>query len=267
MTDRKESFSAQSISDDEESSAAGLLSDTVPTLRGTQRSTRTKKAFRLYLVLIHVILLAFVLITAILGQLYMGASPTPLNGSTWSPVQEFVEYEVKDRDTHGHDAPQTYAGKPTPEKDKAWDALIRPAYFNATVEELERAGESLQNVTHLTGGGYLASIGVYHELHCVRQLWFYVYKDRYYPNLSEKDERYLQIHLDHCIESLRETIMCSGNTALISFFWDNPKASQPAAQSNARSKCASWDSIERWGYSRRVSTSPDFRRPPVNDEE
>lgn len=71
---------------------------------------------------------------------------------------------------------------------------------------------------------------------------------------------------DHCIESLRETIMCSGNTALISFYWDNPKASQPAAQSNARSKCASWDSIERWGYSRRVSTSPDFQRPPVSNE-
>lgn len=41
------------------------------------------------------------------------------------------------------------------------------AYFNATFEDLKRAGESLENVTQLTGGGYLASIGVYHELHCV----------------------------------------------------------------------------------------------------
>lgn len=41
------------------------------------------------------------------------------------------------------------------------------AYFNATVEELQKAGESLDDVAQLSGGGYLASIGVYHELHCV----------------------------------------------------------------------------------------------------
>ncbi len=91
---------------------------------------------------------------------------------------------MRDRDTHGHQKVQKYAGRPTEEKDKAWDRLIkreplsalRPqiginaisaAYFNATLRDLERAGESLDDVTELTGGGYLASIGVFHELHCV----------------------------------------------------------------------------------------------------
>jgi hypothetical protein len=40
-------------------------------------------------------------------------------------------------------------------------------YFNATVEELEKAGESFVNMAELTDGGYPASLGVYHELHCV----------------------------------------------------------------------------------------------------
>jgi hydrogenase maturation factor HypE len=35
------------------------------------------------------------------------------------------------------------------------------------MEELEKAGENLHNISELTGGGYLATIGVYHELHCV----------------------------------------------------------------------------------------------------
>ncbi|XDG00480.1 hypothetical protein ABKA04_000095 [Annulohypoxylon sp. FPYF3050] len=164
-----------------------------------------------------------------------------------APIQQFIQYEVRDRDTHGYHKNRTYAGPPTPEKDKAWAHLVKPAYFNATIEELEQAGESLNDIARLKEGGYLASIGVFHELHCVRQLRFYLYKERYYPNLSERDVKYLHIHLDHCIETLRESIMCSGNTGLISFFWDNPKSSQPAAQSNARS-------------------SPDIQRPHLSEE-
>ncbi|KAK8080941.1 hypothetical protein PG997_008759 [Apiospora hydei] len=250
MTDPRDSSSAHSMADDDEQPSTGLLGG--GSLRRGERNR---------------ILLALILIATRLAYLKSETSQKALEGSTWSPIQQFVQYEVKDRGGHSLDAVRTYAGVPTPENDKAWDALIRPAYFNATVEELERAGESLDNVTRLTGGGYLASIGVYHELHCVRQLRFYIYKDRYYPNLSESEEKYLQFHLDHCVESLREAIMCYGNTALISFYWDDPKASQPAAQSNARAKCAVWDSIEHWGYSRRVPTSPDFQRPPMNEEQ
>lgn len=83
MTDRKDSFSAQCISDDEESSIAGLLGGAALTRRERRRSTRTKKAFRLYLVLIHLVLLAFILIDARWGYLHLRASPELLQGSTW----------------------------------------------------------------------------------------------------------------------------------------------------------------------------------------
>jgi hypothetical protein len=45
--------------------------------------------------------------------------------------------------------------------------MISATYFNATREELERSGESLENVAELKGGGYLSSLGVYHEVHCL----------------------------------------------------------------------------------------------------
>ncbi|KAI0413809.1 hypothetical protein F5X98DRAFT_390409 [Xylaria grammica] len=282
MTYSQSSFSTHSTSDDEESPTIGLLEDKSSIKIERRGSSKPARLFRLYFVLLHLVLfsLALCLVMIQWAHPYWKANHELVEGSTWSPIREFVQYEVRDRDTHGHQKVQKYAGRPTEEKDKAWDHLIKreplatiwpqiginavsAAYFNATLQDLERAGESLDNVTELTGGGYLASIGVFHELHCVRQLRFYIYKERYYPNLSDSDTRYLQIHLDHCIETLREAVMCNGNTALISFYWDNPNSSQPAAQSNARSKCALWDSIERWGYSRMVSTSPDFQRPPA----
>ncbi|KAI1820950.1 hypothetical protein F4861DRAFT_520978 [Xylaria intraflava] len=263
MAHEKCSFPTRSVADDEESLTAGLLDSSSSTRVKRHRSAKSTTLFRLYMFVVHAALLTLTLVVIHGIHPYWKADREVLPGSTWSPIQQFVEYEVRGRDTHGHQRVKKYEGPPTPEKDKDWDHLIKPAYFNATFEDLVRAGESLENVTQLTGGGYLASIGVYHELHCVRQLRFYIYKERYYPNLSEKDERYLQIHLDHCVEALRETIMCSGNTALISFYWENPDSSQPAAKSNARSTCARWDSIERWGSSRMVSTSPDFVRPEI----
>lgn len=49
----------------------------------------------------------------------------------------------------------------------------KATYFNTTQEELQRAGEKLENLTELVGGGYLATIGVYHEIHCLVRLTGY----------------------------------------------------------------------------------------------
>jgi hypothetical protein len=41
-------------------------------------------------------------------------------------------------------------------------------YFAASREEMVKAGESIDEKTlEVTGGGYLATLGVYHELHCI----------------------------------------------------------------------------------------------------
>lgn len=40
--------------------------------------------------------------------------------------------------------------------------------FNASLDELHMANESTNgDIVNLDGGGYLASLGVYHELHCL----------------------------------------------------------------------------------------------------
>jgi hypothetical protein len=39
--------------------------------------------------------------------------------------------------------------------------------FNATAEEMAMANEPLEDSVQLRDGGYLVSLGVYHELHCL----------------------------------------------------------------------------------------------------
>jgi hypothetical protein len=51
-------------------------------------------------------------------------------------------------------------------------------YFAATEQEMLRAGETVKNGAQLTGGDYLATLGVYHELHCLVSSPFYILDPR-----------------------------------------------------------------------------------------
>ncbi|RDA95314.1 hypothetical protein CP533_3531 [Ophiocordyceps camponoti-saundersi (nom. inval.)] len=86
---------------------------------------------------------------------------------SWSPVNRFVKYETNDRLAPTYQRHSVYSGIPTDEQDKAWDTLIEPTFFNVSREELQRAGESMEEVVEASDGGYLAALGVYHEIHCL----------------------------------------------------------------------------------------------------
>ncbi|KAG8163786.1 hypothetical protein KVR01_007083 [Diaporthe batatas] len=203
---------------------------------------------RVYMILLH--LLVIFLWTRSWSYVDADAIKILQRYKSWSPIQSSVEYEINAEHATDHRKFSKYSGPPREELEHAWGALIRPLYFNASYEELRRGGESLENLAAVKGGGYAATIGVYHELHCLRQLRFYLFRDKYYPNLTLAQDLYLHGHLDHCLETLRLTIMCHGNTGLYSFAWDDPNAPQPATKSNSRSVCAKWSSIEEWAISR-----------------
>ncbi|KAH8881938.1 hypothetical protein GQ53DRAFT_734493 [Thozetella sp. PMI_491] len=213
---------------------------------------------RLYVLALHLVI---VVLLALFGSCSKRTLSLPSTlERTWSPVQEFIEFEINGEHALDHNRYSPYSGPPTPDQERAWDDLIKPVYFRASREELERGGERLDNLAELEGGGYLATIGVYHEIHCLRQLRLQLFRDRYYPNLTEAQDKYLHRHLDHCLEALRLTIMCNGNTALYSFAWDDPDAHMPATKSNSKSVCVKWSAVETWSHSRMVDSNPPLVR-------
>ena len=58
-----------------------------------------------------------------------------------------------------------YAGPPSPQIDKAWDALLAPMHIAVSKVELER--DNQESVALPESGGYLGWLGVFHELHCI----------------------------------------------------------------------------------------------------
>lgn len=71
---------------------------------------------------------------------------------------------------------------------------------------------------------------MFHTLHCVNHLRRAYYPEVYFPKTAPKMPDYALMHRDHCIEHVRQYIMCHGDVnnpsfysfALILLFRDDP---------------------------------------------
>ena len=73
----------------------------------------------------------------------------------------FVKYESR-LWTRFNESP--FAGPPSPAVDEAWHDLMGNMSIRVTREELD---QNHQTSVELPSGGYLAWLGMFHELHCV----------------------------------------------------------------------------------------------------
>ena len=136
------------------------------------------------------------------------------------------------------------------------------------------------------GGGYMASPEVYHQLHClvgsmemcyvfrinsIKNLlrmgsywnWDY-YRNSSKPNVGRITSRMhygidsptirflrlLTCTTDHCIELLRQNLMCKADTTLVTFRWVEG-VHEPFPNFSNWHRCRNWDSIVHWATSKR----------------
>ncbi|KAK3331274.1 hypothetical protein B0H66DRAFT_456316, partial [Apodospora peruviana] len=165
-----------------------------------------------------------------------------------------------------------YAGLPNEANTKAWDDLIMPTFFSASLVDLRKTGESVNDSVRLAQGGYLAGLGVYHNIHCLRRLRIFLHSDYDYDNLTEANLKYFRGHLaniqspGHCIESLRRSVLCNADTTIYTFTWTDakfvrPGVWRPESKSNQERKCVKWEAIEDWVNERRVPLNPVLLKP------
>ncbi|KAI1115235.1 hypothetical protein F5Y14DRAFT_411574 [Nemania sp. NC0429] len=138
-----------------------------------------------------------------------------------------------------------YRGPPSPEVDAAWARFTVSDWVDGTAvvlgvgpEEVRHARKdkeeewfnSTVQLGDENGGGMMASLEIFHQLHCldlVRK--FTVYKYAYYKTTGGVFDKSLEIqqnHIDHCLEIIRQVLMCNADTGLITFHWvaNNPVA-------------------------------------------
>ena len=129
----------------------------------------------------------------------------------------------------------------------------------------------------LPDGGYFATLMAWHGLHCVKRLHHYMYEDYYFPNLTDAERLLNEVHnseissfnyypcyqyrlqrllivvyTDHCLDMIRQTIMCQGDTQLLTMKWI-PEARIPTGNFSSPHKCVNWEKLNSWAASRRIA--------------
>ncbi|KAH8742344.1 hypothetical protein F5883DRAFT_74984 [Diaporthe sp. PMI_573] len=144
-----------------------------------------------------------------------------------------------------------YAGEPTPESDEAWHTLLNNMSVRVTGEELARHN---QTSVELPGGGYLAWLGVFHELHCVKMLRQWSWREHYFPNMTAHEHRHQMVHIDHCLDWLRNAAICGADTSALAVFkWDEKLPHPMLNTKRVPHRCVDWDALTRSHEDRVVS--------------
>ncbi|KAF2644025.1 hypothetical protein P280DRAFT_546877 [Massarina eburnea CBS 473.64] len=204
--------------------------------------------------------LAF-MVTMYRGGQYQIRGPDP----PYTPVPDVRYVVVNSADGYDEDL----QGFPSKAHDKAWLELVTPALSRASHKEMELGREDPEHSVAVgdENGGYMVSLGVYHELHCLRRLKMYLHKEHYYPKLAPgtDEDTYELNHLNHCLEAIRLSLMCAGNTALYSFQWpnSNEKVRKPKTKTNSQRTCVDWEGVESWAVNRSIGLNPTLERPVV----
>ncbi|KAH8810659.1 hypothetical protein F5884DRAFT_854037 [Xylogone sp. PMI_703] len=146
-----------------------------------------------------------------------------------------------------------YRGPPGPEIDEAWRRIsmgvpaIRLYEHELKLLSLPIETKEYYKLPEEGGGGYLAMIEVFHLLHCLDSLRKLIHKDYYAEIYMSENATNRQIHSDHCIDILRQHLMCNSDVVPV-VFYNNPSQPLPFPDFNTVQMCRKFDSILEWNY-------------------
>lgn len=79
----------------------------------------------------------------------------------------------------------------------------------------------------------------------------YLHPDYYYPGDQDKEELFM--HADHCLESLRQAVMCSADVSVYTLEWTPHSRFKPAVRVPQPHACVDWDALHGWMEGRAAS--------------
>ncbi|KAI0100721.1 hypothetical protein F4776DRAFT_676446 [Hypoxylon sp. NC0597] len=176
--------------------------------------------------------------------------------SHYSPLleddAEVIEYETR-RFRGALEHQSIYKGTPNKALDEAWTVLTHMNNSGVPADVIDRIGKSRIAVKYpeSQGGQYDIGIEVFHHMHCLNIIRQYTYKEYYLygkpenrPKSFTDPEHIIRAHIDHCIEMLREVLLCQGDVGIITYNWVKPWGIYP--DFSTEHKCRKLDKIVAW---------------------
>ncbi|KAJ5098958.1 hypothetical protein N7532_005959 [Penicillium argentinense] len=160
----------------------------------------------------------------------------------------------------------------SPEVDAAWHSLgvnyrgIRILADDAAEADITKDQVKIQDKY---GGGYVANVEGLHHLQCLnllRQSLYYNYD--YYHTKREgvfaNNDYIARRHVSHCLDILRQQLMCTADTGVLGQIWVYPDNPEPYADFNSRHRCKNFDEIRQWAEDNQLPENlpEDFLQRP-----
>ena len=165
-----------------------------------------------------------------------------------------------------------FRGPAGPEVDAAWESLgvnYRSLRVPAELADASNLAPDQVKINAKYGGGYPANVEGLHHLHCLnllRQALHYNFD--YYHALGQgpfqNDDHVLQSHVTHCLDIVRQQLMCSIDTGLLGQIWLYPDAPEAFVDFNTKHTCKNFDAVRAWAETNQLleDTPEDFLQPP-----
>ncbi|KAF2968367.1 hypothetical protein GQX73_g5232 [Xylaria multiplex] len=193
--------------------------------------------------------------------LHLEATTEPLHTQEYAPAVESVGQRYSWQYLGEFGQPSPWRGQPSAEVDEAWNKITRTGAISVTQQDLERLGKLHNSSVMLpieSGGGYMASLEAAHQMHCLDMLRKFSFRDYYADKVAVFSDPFkLRTHMDHCIEMLRQVIMCSADLHIITYDWVD-HVDYPWPDFSINRQCRNWDHMIDWIQQRKALTSaPD----------
>ncbi|RAL04919.1 oxidase ustYa family protein [Aspergillus ibericus CBS 121593] len=187
----------------------------------------------------HFMLLYSILACLVIYILFLTKSCQDPSLGINSPANEAVVYE-NIAFTQGWQDGSPYHGTPTPELDRLWDDLYQPETDpppdGINLEIDAASAVNLPSPTLMLDGKKALHPEYYDEMRL------------FYDNGTVDKE--VRLHYSHCIEHLRQTIMCHGDTTVMSY--ETIDETRAALSMTATHRCRNFDGLHDWAFSRWV---------------
>ncbi|WQF89969.1 Putative mycotoxin biosynthesis protein UstYa [Colletotrichum destructivum] len=143
-----------------------------------------------------------------------------------------------------------YMGPPSPEREDLWNDLYG---FGTSVIGREHAAKLVNKTVPVPGkngeyeGKYVIMLGVFHQLHCVNLLRKSLYWKTQWT--TDPNDPMSLMHLEHCVDALRQAVMCSADVTPHPWVWDDGQNKEVAEVMHT---CRDFDAIRSWARPRDV---------------
>ncbi|UJO20680.1 Cyclochlorotine biosynthesis protein O [Fulvia fulva] len=186
--------------------------------------------------------------------------------TVYSPAKEAVRYYVhRFRPALGNET--EYMGFPTDETDQRWEALYQ---YNASVISETQARRLLTPTMAIPGTKrYLVELEVFHNLHCLNELRKLLWPERYrlleqltsengtidrssfgfkhWGEIISAGRPSMRLtRKDHCVDSLRQALMCNADISPISWHVNVPFNRGIYPRLATTHTCKDFSQIQKW---------------------